>query len=392
MEQRTSSALQLTAVTGGSGYLGQAVTRRLLELGVPTRIIDTKVPSSDLEGAKFVRCDIREPASVAGALQGVQTVIHLAGLIDIRRCYHPTASREVNVQGTANVLRASRGAGVKRMVYVSTSNVLMEEKECLDIDEETVPPCPCNEYSRTKLEAEAQVLAEVAREDGLLVTVLRPPWIWGPGESNFWVVADNPLPLAVRTGYCNGIYLRNAANVLVHAASQLRDRKSPSHGQALFIKDPTSKSSNGLLHCQLLYRCKVAGRSVPESFDIPFSVLLWAAWLTDLFCSIVWLVFRVHLQRGDGFTQYAIWAGFGHHTFCDRRAREVLGQWPEVSMGQAIQETRSHYFAGDADAVKSTLCLGVQGVGGRLEGLPGTLKNPSFFLGFEGFLIYDFFT
>ena len=61
-------------------------------------------------------------------------------------------------------------------------------------------------------------------------------------------------------------------------------------------------------------------------------------------------------------------------------------------MGQAIQETRSHYFAGDADAVKSTLCLGVQGVGGRLEGLPGTLKNPSFFLGFEGFLIYDFFT
>ncbi|CAE7680317.1 sdr42e1 [Symbiodinium necroappetens] len=348
MEQQTSSVLQLTAVTGGSGYLGQAVTRRLLELGVPTRIIDTKVPSPDLEGAKFVRCDIREPASVAGALQGVQTVIHLAGLIDIRRCYHPTASREVNVQGTANVVRASRGAGVKRMVYVSTSNVLMEEKECLDIDEETVPPCPCNEYSRTKLEAEALVLAEAAREDGLLVTVLRPPWIWGPGESNFWVVADNPLPMAVRTGYCNGIYLRNAANVLVHAASRLRDRKSPSHGQALFIKDPTSKSSNGLLHCQLLYRCKVAGRSVPESFDIPFSVLLWAAWLADLFCSIVWLVFRVHLQRGDGFTQYAIWAGFGHHTFCDRRAREVLGQWPEVSVDQAIQETRSHYFAGDA--------------------------------------------
>ena len=159
-------------------------------------------------------------------------------------------------------------------------------------------------------------------------------------------MASNPLPLATRTGYCNGIYVRNAANAVVHAASLLSHRKVPSHGQALFVKDAASEAgtgpSSGLLHCQLLYRCAVAERSLP-GWDIPFTLLLWAAWLADLFCGIVWLTCRMHLQRGDGFTQYAIWAAFGHHTICDGKARELLGPWPVVSMKEAIVETRKHF-------------------------------------------------
>ena len=264
MEGQAPSDLELTAVFGGSGYLGQAVARRLRELGVPTLILDMQAPPSDIPGATFAQCDIREAARVAELLKGVKTVIHAAGYIDIRRCFHPTASREINVRGTRNVLEACRSAGVRRLVFVSTSNVLMAERECLDVTEESpVPPNPSTEYSRTKLEAEALVLAEARRAEGLLVTVLRPPWIWGPGDRNFWTVAGNPLPLSMRTGYCQGIYLRNAANALVHAAAQLKDCDAPAHGQALFVRDPVGESGDGgLLHCQRLYRCQVAGRTV----------------------------------------------------------------------------------------------------------------------------------
>ena len=334
--------LQQTAVIGGSGYLGKAVSERLLQLGVQIRILDLYPPTFDIQAASFLTCDVREPLRLAEALSGVQSVIHVAGVIDIRRHYHPTASEEVNVQGTANVVRACRATGVQRMIYISTSNVLMEERECLDISEESsVPLRQCTEYSRTKLLAERLVLEEAHREGGMLVTVLRPPWIWGPGEGNFWTVAANPLPLAVRTGYCNAIYVRNAANAAIHAAHRLCDRDAASHGQAVFIKDPLN-GGTGLVHCQLLYRCEVAGRSLPP-WDVPFLVLLWSAWLVDLLCGVVWFLFRVHLQRGDGFTQYAIWAGFGHHTICDNKARKLLGQWPEVSMKQAIMETKAHY-------------------------------------------------
>ena len=197
-----SQALQHTAVIGGSGYLGEAVTKRLLELDVQTRIVDMRPPRFEVGKATFVACDIREALPLAEALRGVQTVIHLAGVIDIRRHYHPTASQEINVGGTGNVLRACRGVGVHRMVYVSTSNVLMEEtrpfldmililvgctsrrlrksydfyrgcrtaeeRECIDVTEESpAPPRQCTEYSRTKLLAESLVLEEALREDGM---------------------------------------------------------------------------------------------------------------------------------------------------------------------------------------------------------------------------------
>lgn len=117
-------------VTGGAGFIGSNICRRLVSLGRDVRIFDSFATGrrSNLEDIKgmveVVEGDIRDAAAVKEAVKGVRYVLHLAALPSVPRSVaDPVTSNEVNIAGTLNMLVAARDAGVERFVFSSSSSV-----------------------------------------------------------------------------------------------------------------------------------------------------------------------------------------------------------------------------------------------------------------------------
>lgn len=174
-------------VTGGSGFLGAWVIRRLIEDGHRVRVLVR--PSSDrseLEGlnCEFVHGDVTDLSSLKSACAGQDAVFHLAGLIAYKRSER-SAMERINVQGTANVIEAVASSGVKRLVHLSSvvavgagftpTQVLNEESPYnvahLDMG-----------YFETKRQAEALV-REAVRAGRIDAVMLNPSTIYGPGDA-----------------------------------------------------------------------------------------------------------------------------------------------------------------------------------------------------------------
>src|SRR3954469_20323028 len=161
-------------VTGGSGFVGGRLIERLADLGWSVAALARSDRAADAvrtRGAEPVRGELSDlPALVAG-MQGADVCFHAAAKVED---FGPwPAFVAANVEGTRNVLRACRTAGVGRVVHVSTEAVLMHGQPLVHADE-TYPlaldsPAP---YSRSKAMAE-QVVLEEAR-DGLAAMIVRP--------------------------------------------------------------------------------------------------------------------------------------------------------------------------------------------------------------------------
>lgn len=166
-------------VTGATGFVGRNLCPYLAEKGYRVRALVRRTSDHgflDALGAEKAWGDLRDPASVAAAVEGCCAVIHAGALF--RFWGRREEFWSVNVQGTQNVLEAAHRAGVGRFVHISTIAVVGKPPAEGLITEET--PCrPQDAYQESKLEAERRVLA-FGRESGLPVIVLRPGAIYGP--------------------------------------------------------------------------------------------------------------------------------------------------------------------------------------------------------------------
>ena len=173
----------MTLVTGAAGHLGNALVR---ELRGARRRACARWPcpartARASRGSAWRSCrgNTLDPGSLVAAFAGVGTVYHLAGIISI----HPgrdALMRQVNVVGTANVLRAAREARVDRLVYVSSIHALARLPRGETIDESCAfdPHNAAGEYDQTKAEASLLVLAEARR--GMDAVIACPTGIIGP--------------------------------------------------------------------------------------------------------------------------------------------------------------------------------------------------------------------
>jgi len=173
-------------VTGGAGFIGSHIAERLVRDGHRVRVLDdfssgkNSNLESFLEGIEIVRGDIRDARLVNEACRGVEVVFHEAALGSVPRSVaDPLSTHEVNITGTFNVLLAARDAGVKRVVYASSSSVY-GEKPVLPKHEEMTPQ-PLSPYALSKLVGEhyAQVFKQVY---GFDVVALRYFNIFGPRQ------------------------------------------------------------------------------------------------------------------------------------------------------------------------------------------------------------------
>ena len=229
-------------VTGGGGFLGLYIVEQLVARGDTVRVLCRGTYPRLVElGVECISGDIREPAAVAGACAGVDTVFHVAAVSGIWGPwphYHG-----INTVGTENVIAACRAQHVARLVYTSSPSVVYDGRDHRGADETL--PYPANyscHYPHSKALAERAVLA-ANDAGGLATTALRPHLIWGPRDNHLiprLIARANAGKLRRVGGGDNLIsmsYVENAAHAHLLAAERLAPG-SPVAGQAYFINEP----------------------------------------------------------------------------------------------------------------------------------------------------------
>jgi len=208
----TSDPTPPCLVTGGTGLVGNNVVRALLARGRKVRVLvrgSSPVGARAFEGlpVETVAGDLDDAAALERAAAGTAAVIHAAAFV---HCgwWHADTMRRVNVDGTRHVARAAARAGA-RLVHVSSVDALGLAPGGGTADEETppggMPECP---YVVTKRDAEAAVLAEVAR--GLDAVIVNPVYMIGPWD---WKPSSGRMLLEVGAG--KGLFAPPGANDFV---------------------------------------------------------------------------------------------------------------------------------------------------------------------------------
>ncbi len=174
------------SITGGAGFIGSNLARALVAAGRRVRVLDdlSTGAASNLDGlngdVQLIRGDVRDADAVARAIAGADVVFHLAALPSVARSVqNPLASHLVNAEGTLSVLMAARAAGVRRVIYASSSSVY-GDTPVLPKHEE-MPVAPRSPYAASKLAGEAYCRA-FAHSYGLETVALRFFNVFGPRQ------------------------------------------------------------------------------------------------------------------------------------------------------------------------------------------------------------------
>lgn len=168
-------------ITGGSGFLGAWIIRRLVARGVNVRVFDIHANRQTLisvigDVARQIDWrvgDIRNAADVQMALQGCDGVVHLAGVLTPDCSAHPVRGAEINLIGALNVFDAAHAHGIGQVVYASSAGVYGPQ--------DALSPEPTTHYGAFKLAVEGSARA-YWHEWGIASIGFRPFVVYGPGR------------------------------------------------------------------------------------------------------------------------------------------------------------------------------------------------------------------
>jgi len=168
-----------TVVTGGTGVVGSALLKHLVDGQSVIRVLVRDPASAVPEGVERVTGDILEYPSLERAFQGADLVFHVAG---VNKMCVPDATEmlRVNVEGTRNVLKAATAVGVRRVVYTSSAATIGEASGTVGDEDSVHRGHFYSQYERSKYEAEQVVLNEAG---DLEVVVVNPSSVQGPGRA-----------------------------------------------------------------------------------------------------------------------------------------------------------------------------------------------------------------
>lgn len=319
---------RLALVTGGSGFVGGHLIRRLLSDGWRVLALgrsDKARAEIEALGAEPVEGDLLDRTALAGAMEGIEVVFHVAAHFKL---WGPVSLfRRINVEGTRNVVEAAERAAVRRIVYVSAAAVVMGRPEPMRGVTEDMPlhKMPFAPYAASKAEAEEVLLAANGRRAGFSTVAIRPPFIWGPG-----MPALDRMVETVRAGQfqwvAGGGQALSTCHVdnLCHALILAADRGSG--GEAFFVSDGEDTTLKSFL-TRLL-----ASRGVtPKDRAVPFGI----AWTMAGVMGAVWRIFR---RKGEPPVTRQMLRFIGKDFTIDvSRARNQLGYAPVISAADGMR-------------------------------------------------------
>jgi nucleoside-diphosphate-sugar epimerase len=261
-------------ITGGTGFLGQALLHKLLVPGQRPLIAAVRRYKTDFPAEVRVEWvnELGSSTDWSACLRQVGVVIHCAARAHVMKeeTGDPLLEyRRVNVQGTLHLAEQAVKAGVRRFVYISSIKVNGEHTALnIPFHAEDIP-APEDAYGISKLEAEQGLLA-LARNTGMEVVIIRPPLVYGPGvKGNFasmvrWVRNGVPLPLGAVHNRRSLVAMENLVDFIALCADPERSPRATN--EVFLISDGEDVSTT-----ELLRRVANAYNAAPRLLPIPAS-------------------------------------------------------------------------------------------------------------------------
>jgi nucleoside-diphosphate-sugar epimerase len=317
-------------VTGGTGFTGSHLVRRLLLRGEAVRALDNQpgLFADELRelGAEVIIGSVTDERVVRDAVRGCHTVHHLAAAF--RRLDVPASHyAEVNEHGTGLVCKACVDFGVQRLVYCSTCGV--HGNVTTRSATEDSPIAPADYYQSTKYDGEVVVQRFV--ENGLDAAIVRPTAIYGPGDPGRFLMLFRLCRKRTFLMFGDGrihyhpVHIENLCDVFELAAA------TPGiSGQAFLGADERSFELNELV--------REVARSLGNEITIrhlPFAPLRAAASVCAAVCKPLGIAPPIFPRRVDWFRQ--------HRSFEIAKARTVLGYAPRIDLPSGLAQTASWY-------------------------------------------------
>ena len=323
-------------VTGGGGFLGQALCRGLVERGHEVASFNRgHYPALDALGVRQSRGDLADRDAVLQAARGVDAIFHNAAKAGAWGPYDEY--HRANVVGTENVLVACRAHGIGKLVYTSTPSVT--HRATHPVEGGTADTVPYGEgfkapYATTKMLAEKAVLA--ASDASLATVALRPRLIWGPGDNQI-------LPRLVQRAKAGRLrivgsgdnlvdttYIDNAAQAHFDAFEHLHAGAACA-GRAYFISNGEPMPMRDLLNRLL------GAAGAPEVHKtLPFGV----AYAVGAACEALWPL--LHLRGEPPMTRFLAEQLSTAHWYSMEPARRDFGYVPRVSMDEGFRRLQTH--------------------------------------------------
>jgi nucleoside-diphosphate-sugar epimerase len=321
MESSSSAAF----VTGGSGFIGQALIRRLRERGQPVRALarsDEAAAKVAEAGAEVVRGDLDEPRGLREGAAGCEVAFHAAARLGD---WGPWEEFErINVQGTWNALEACRETGVGRFVHVGTEAAVIAGEPLHDADE-SVPLRPDSKAYYCASKAMAEQAVRDAAQAGFETVVVRPRFVWGPGDTTLLPQITEMVKqgkfawVGGGTQLTSVSYIDNVIEGLVLGADRGRS------GEAYFVTDGPPVVFRDFLTKLLATQ----GVEAPTR-KLPLALAKGAAAV----CETVWR--KLPLDGPPPVTRTAIWLSALEVTIDISKARGELGYEPPVSTEEGL--------------------------------------------------------
>jgi len=184
MSVKNTAVPRNIVVTGGSGFIGQVLVKRLQTLGHRVVVLDKTFPPNGNEINELKLVDITNPVELDRALrEGVDLVCHLAGLVADDANSNPYLAVQINELGTANILEACRKYKIPKLLFAST--FLIYENCGRDFVDETTAVDILNlgPFSRSKLFSE-QLIKDYQKKYGLRYVIMRFGSVYGCGNGS----------------------------------------------------------------------------------------------------------------------------------------------------------------------------------------------------------------
>ncbi len=317
-------------VTGASGFIGAHFVERALAEGhdvVGLYRSDGPKHRASIEqlrnrGARLRRGDILKPETFSDALSGADCVCHFAAAFRESGADEAYFER-MNVEGTANVVRAAAAAGVKRFVHCGTAGIY-GQRVAGTIDERT-PIRPWNSYERSKLAAD-ETVREVASGAGMEYVILRPTAVYGPRDERllklFRSVAKGRFPLFGRgDGRRHMIYVTDLANAFLRACTA-----ASAANQELIVAGPKAVPLR-----EMLQTIATAANRSAFGPSLPLKPMLALAAVVEDTCKVLKIQPPIYRRRMDFYLNDA--------AFDSSRAQSVLGWKPTVDLAEGFAAT-----------------------------------------------------
>lgn len=313
------------AVTGGTGFTGAALIKRLVADGYQVRALARNVsgiaPSAHVQA---IVGDLSNAEALAQLVRDVDTVFHIAAMY--RSEGSPEDFMAVNFEGTRTLLESSRQAGVRRFVYCSTIGV--HGTVVQTPADENAPYNPRDSYQETKLMAEKYCL--VMHAQGIEVVVIRPCGIYGPGDTRMlkmFRMIDKGTFFFVGNAQPNfhPVYIDDLVQGFMLAMNV-----DQAAGEVFIIGGPRYLP----LREYVAAAARALGARVP-TLTINYGVMSWIAASCEWLCKPLGISPPLHRRRLTFFKH--------NRAFSIDKARSMLGYEPSIDLDEGFRRTVAWY-------------------------------------------------